>query len=266
MHVSLFVLLLEIDVAEGVDDEDLAVLGHDSLLGARGPRARGCRCLGHGRRAAAAAGLLTDASGAGGAAGALPFLAGLLARLPLLHAALLAVQGDGGLLRLFVVGGGLRLRLRWRWLWVSSGSGVGGVESRDGEVVAPGGVSGELDVALDELALAPPAHVQGDVVEAAGADEQAAEEDGAEARAVAAVVVLGALPGGEAVLEEVVVAVAAGPAQDVGGDGEAGLALAGLLDGGLELGGAWGPGDLDALGLVLLGALGHDLLAHLVRV
>lgn len=258
MDVPLLVLLLEVDVTEGVDDEDLAVLGHDSLLGARGPRSR--RSLRHRRRAAAAACLLAGTSRAG-AAGALPFLAGLPARLLLLHAALLAVQGDGGLLLLLFVVGGLGLR---RWWWRSGRSNI--LQSRDGEVVAPGGVSRELDVALDELALAPPAHVQGDVVEAAAADEQAADEDGAEARAVAAVVVLGALPGGEAVLEEVVVAVAAGPAQDVGDDGEAGLALAGLLDSGLQLRGARRPGDLDALGLVLPGALGHDLLAHLVRV
>lgn len=263
-HVPLVVLLLEVDVAEGVDDEDLAVLGDDSLLGARGARAR--RCLhGHGRRAPAPAGLLlADASRAGGAARALPFLAGVLARLLLLHPALLAVQGDGGLLLLLLlfVGGGLRLR--WRGLRRGR-SGGGVVESRDGEVVAPGGVPRELDVALDELALAPPAHVQGDVVEAAAADEQAADEDGAEAGAVPAVVVLGALPGGEAVPEEVVVADAPRAAEDVGDDSEAGLALAGLLDGGLELGGL----DALALGLdaaLLFGAVGHDLLAHLVRV
>ena len=130
----------------------------------------------------------------------------------------------------------------------------------------------KLDVALDELALALPAHVQGQVVGAAAGDEEDAEHGGAQAGPVAVVVVLGALPRGEAVGQEVVVAVAAGSAQDVGDDGQAGLALRGALDGRLELGRGGLLGHPDArlgllvLGLVLLGlgALGGELLADLV--
>lgn len=101
--------------------------------------------------------------------------------------------------------------------------------------------------------------------------EEDAEHDRAKARAVPVVVVVGALPRGEAIGNEVVVASTAGALQDVGDNGQAGLAVRSLLDGGLDLGLRGALGDLDAGLLVLLvllglGALGGELLLDLVGV
>lgn len=266
--LAVLVILLEVDIAARVDDQDLSVLRHDALLGALGSAA-----LRLGRdRAGARGGLLGGGGGATalarGAALGLGLLGGALAGIALLQAAHLAVHGD--VVAVFVLVDLLRGRGR--------GGDGGGlvVDAGDGggEVVAPGGAAGKRDVALDELALALPAHVQGYVVGDATGEEEDAEQGGAEARAVAAVVVLGALPRGEAVGEEVVITDTAGPAQDVGHDGQAGLALRGALDGGLDLAGR---GRLDLgraglaalqLGLFLLSpdTLGHELLADLVGV
>lgn len=106
----------------------------------------------------------------------------------------------------------------------------------------------------------------------AAGEQEDAHDHGAEAGPVARVVVLGALPLGEAVAQEVVVALAAGAAEDVGHDGQAGLAVRGALDGGLDLGLGGLLGDFHAaLGLLGLGlggggALGGEGLLDLVRV
>lgn len=65
-----------------------------------------------------------------------------------------------------------------------------------------------------------------------------------------------------------VVAVAAGPAQDVGDEGQAGLALRGLLNGDIDLGlGGWlDAGLLIAVLVLALGAVGLELALDLVRV
>lgn len=95
----------------------------------------------------------------------------------------------------------------------------------------------------------------------AAAHDEDAEHDGAEARAVPRVVVVGALPQREAVGQEVVVAVPRRPAQDVCDEGEAGLALRGALDGRLCLGGRGLLGGLAGLCAVV-----SEVLLHLVRV
>ncbi|KAK5636387.1 hypothetical protein RRF57_012099 [Xylaria bambusicola] len=200
MNVSIGIFLFEVHVAQRVHDKDLAVLSHDAFLSAR--RTRPGWSLRHGRGATAS--LLAAASLR--TTGSLAFLGGLLAGLLLLPASLLAIHSDRGLV--FVA----RLR-RWR-----RSSSIGNVEARNGEVIAPGRIPSKLDVALNELALAPPAHVQGEVVEATTANEQNAEQYRAKTWPIAAVVVFRALPRREPVLQEVVVSVAAGATQDVGDD------------------------------------------------
>ncbi|KUI62078.1 hypothetical protein VP1G_11327 [Cytospora mali] len=225
LHVTLLVLLLKVHITKGVDNQNLSILRNDALLRALRTtssrrRRRGARSRGSGSSA--------GGSLAGRALGAV--LGRLLLGLALLHAPHLAVRGHGPLL--------LGLRRRRRRCRVH-----GGRDGRDSQVVAPGGVARELDVALDELALALPAHVQGEVVGAAAEGEEDAEHDGAQARAVALVEVVGALPDGEAVGHEVVVAGAAGPLEDVGDDGQARLPGPRLLAVGLVdviLAGGWG--------------------------
>ncbi len=257
-RVALLVLLLEVHIAQGVNNQDLAILRNDALLGAGRPAALRRRRLGCGRA--------RDRGRATAAASLAPTTRRVLVLLgiALLQPAHLAVHGNRPALLVLIL---LRRRggRRSRGLGIDAGH-------VDAEVLAPGGVARKLDVALDKLALALPAHVQREVVGAAAGNEEDAEHGGTETGPVAVVVVLGALPRGEAVGQEVVVAVAAGPAQDVGDDGEAGLALRGALDGGLDLGrgGLFGHADarlgLLVLGLVLLGlcALGGELLADLV--
>ncbi len=138
-------------------------------------------------------------------------------------------------------------------------------------------MAGELDIALDEFALPLPAQQQDEIVRSTTAKEEDADEHGAQARAIPAVVVLSAFPGRKPIAQEVVVAVAAGSAQDVGDDGQARLSLSCPLDRSLDLGGRRRLGDLDGgfpsflllfLGLLLLrlGSLGRELLLDLVRV
>lgn len=67
------------------------------------------------------------------------------------------------------------------------------------------------------------------------AHEEGAEHGRAQPGPVPVVVVVGALPEGEAVRQEVVVAVPQRPAQDVGDEGEARLAFRGILDGRVDL-------------------------------
>jgi hypothetical protein len=66
------------------------------------------------------------------------------------------------------------------------------------------------DVAVEEFVLAAPADVQRGVVDCTTGEDEQTEEDGAETRAEALVVVTGAAPLGEAITEEVVVALAFG--------------------------------------------------------
>lgn len=80
---------------------------------------------------------------------------------------------------------------------------------------------------------------------AAAGDHEQANEDAAQARPEACVVVARAAPAREAVGEEVVVACALGPAQDGGYEAEAGEALRGFLSGLLDLARGGGFGDVD---------------------
>lgn len=198
LHLAILVGLLQVHVAHGVDDQDLAVLGHDALAGAR--------CAGGGG----------PGLGRSGALGLLVRSVLLLALL--LHAAHLPVQGLGR--------GGIHVLVGRRRA----------VQAGDAQIVAPGGVARELDVAADKVLLALPAHVERQPVAAASDEDEEAGQHGPEPRAEPGVVVAGALPLGEAIVQEVVVALPAGAAQDVGHDSEARKAVAGGLRRGLDLG------------------------------
>ncbi len=243
VDVALLVLLLEKDVSLGVDDQDLAILGNDPLPNAS--RRHG----GVARRVLGSIAALASLLGGGAAV--------LLALHLFHHASLLSVHGHGraGLV-VFRLG-----HRSGRWF---------DIDARDTHVATLGGIAGKLDVALDKLALALPAHVQHHVVNCTAADEEQAKHDSAEAGAVAVVVVVGALPQREAIGEKVVVAVARGSLKDVGNQRQASLQLRGPLYGGLDLGRRGALGDLRALlaagagsGLGLFGA---QLLLDLVGV
>ncbi|EPE05823.1 hypothetical protein F503_08354 [Ophiostoma piceae UAMH 11346] len=242
LDLALRVHLLQVDVAQRVDNQDLAVLGRDPSLGAR-RTSRRLRSRG-GRAAAGSTG--TSNTAAAATAGGVTVLGRIALGVALLHAALLAVHSH---LLLLSIAAGLLLGGR-------SGRGVGadGVQVHAGQLVAPGGLARIADVAVDKLALALPAHVQRQVVDGAADKDKEADHDRAEARAVAVVVVLGALPGREAVGQEVVVAVALGAAQDVGDNAEARLHVRGALHGGTDLARRRLLGDRHAA--VLLGCLG----------
>lgn len=271
LNLTLLIDLLEIDVAERVDNEDLAVLGHHALLSTGRARRRLCR--GGGRAAAAGSariGAGTETATNGTAAA--DALTGRIALgITLLHTALLAVHCHVVLLRL-VFG---RTRVGSSSTTTTQGR-IGtniNAEVDTTQLAAPGGVARVPNVAFDKLALALPAHVQGNVVRSAADKDKEAEQDGAEARPVTVVVVFGALPDGEAVGEKMVVAVAFGSAQDVGHNAEAGLHLRGALHGSTNLASRRALGDIDtgllvaavALLLGCLGAVGRDLLLDLVR-
>lgn len=234
MDFSPVILSLKVHVAEGVDNEDLAILSNNSLssTGRTTSRSRG------------------SSSGRSLRLGTARLLNGLstisLGKL-LLHTALSSVLGHGGSF-LLVAGG--------------RGSGFGdrsrSIDAGDVETIAPGCLPGKLDVALNKLGLALPAHVEGEVVEATADNDKQADNDRAQAGTVSVVVVIGALPEREAIGEEMVVSVALGATKDVGDEGETGLGLAGLLDSGLDL----GIGRrlcVCAVLLVLLGLRSHSL-------
>jgi len=212
VRIALLRLVFEEDIPDRVDDEDLAVLRDGALLCAHGPAGQ----LGFDGRA--------DAFGASFFRGARVFVAVAVAVGTSIAASLLLLPLHGALLlavplhALIVVGGGL---LAGRG---SAGLACTPSQTRDvGQVtvVAPGHAAGVLHIALDELALADPAHVQGAVVHAAADEDEEAEQDAPQARAEALVVVPRAAPGGEAVVQEMVVAGALGAAQDVDDEGEA---------------------------------------------
>jgi len=242
LRLALIVLLLEIDVADGVDDEDLAVLGDDALLGAGDAGWRIDRrrrlCL---RRLGLLLGLL-------------------IFRVLLLHPALAPIHRLHGLC--IAISRGRRV--------IARSPSRRTIQAGNDEVVAPRRMARELDVAADELLLPLPAHVQRDVVARAADEDEQAQQHRAEPRPEARIVIARALPLREAVREEVVVPRPAGALEHLLDELDARPAVAGGLVRRLDLGLARALGDVDA-GLVALGGLargfGRDEAAlHLVRV
>jgi hypothetical protein len=171
VHNALLVLLFEVDVTKGVNDKDLAVLGDDSAL----LPGRSSRRIARRRRALCFASLL------GGAAT-------LTLVLLVAHAPFPAVHG---------------LRRALVLVLTRSRLALGG---GDVQVSSPSGVAGVLDITLDKLLLALPAHVENEVVDSSTADEEDADQYAAQARAVAVIVVIRALPQRESVGEVVIIA------------------------------------------------------------
>ena len=227
MNNALLVLLLEIDVTKGVNDKNLAILGDDPAL----LSSRSSRRIARRRRALNFAGLL------GGATTLALVLLVTHAPFPTVH----------GLRRALVL------------VLTRSRLALG---SRNVQVSSPSSFAGVLDITLDELLLALPAHVEYEVMDSSTADEEDADQDAAQARAVAVIVVIRALPQREAVGEVVIVALTSLATQDVGNEGETCLTLGGELDGILDLGRSRGLSTL----VLALCALGAQLLSDLVGV
>lgn len=208
--------MLKVDITQRIHDKHFTVLSNDPLLGARRSATLGSR-LGCGRARGGSgsgngSGLLATATTPAGGLLAAVFILFLLG-VALLHPAHLTVHGDEVSVFIFH-------HLRWGRRGRRSGNrGRGGVDAWDVKVLPPSGMAGKFDVTLDELALALPAHVQGQVVGCAAGEEEDARDGGAQAGAVTVVVVLGALPRGEAVAEKMVVAVAHRATEDVCDDG-----------------------------------------------
>lgn len=240
VDLALLILSLEVNITKGVNNKDLAILSNNSLASTSRSSSRGRSSSSRGSLSSTARLLSRTSSIA-------------LGRL-LLHTALSSVLGQRG--SLFLVASG-RGRCSRGW----SGSCV---DARDVKTTTPGGVAGELDVALDKLLLSLPAHVQSEVVKTTTYNEEKANDNRAQAGAVSVVVVIGALPEREAIGEEVVVSVALGATEDVGDEGETSLSLAGLLHSSLDL--SIGRRLSLCASLLVLCSLGSHSLSDLVRV
>ena len=204
--------LLKVDVADAIDYEDLAVLGDSALLCAN--RTAGKFSL----DGSADSGVLC-LFGKGGF-GRLGLLCGTLA-LTLGSTLLLSVPVHS--LR-FLLGRGLR-----------DGSGCGVNAGNASDLVTPGDTAGLTDVALDKVAVLHPVHVEGDVVDTTTEEDEETDHDRAETRAESLVVVAGSAPFGEAVTEEVIVALALSTTKDVGDYAETSKASRGFLAESIDL-------------------------------
>lgn len=233
MRLAFLGLLLEVYVANRVDDQDLAVLSDSALLCADGTAGQ----LGFDRSAdALGLGLLSEPR--------------VVALSNAIASTLLLLSFHGALLlpvplhALFVVGS---LRAGSRAIGLPGNA----VKTRDARnLVTPCCASGVRDEALDVLAVVAVVHVEGDIVDGTAEEEEQANDDGTEARTEALVVEASASPLGEAIVQEVVVAFPLGSAQDTDDQAQALEAGSGLLG---EL------VDLALRGLLVLGDVGGGL-------
>lgn len=247
---AIFGLLFQKDVAHRVNNEDLAVLSHDTLL--RSLRTRDQLCF---NRSANALNSSFPCS-----LHLFPFL------LLLLHGALLTAVSWDHFVRGVFWGIGVEL------LAVHSGSGssIDAWDARDGRLIAPSSPACMSDVSLDEFSSALPPHEECKVMEASAHDDQKTKDNRAEPRAKALVVVAGSPPSREAVSQEVIIALSLGTLEDIGNYRQPLVARRDLLHVRVDLllGGALG--DLDtgcpALLLVVLGIVCDKELAGLVGV
>lgn len=198
--------LLKVDIADAIDNENLAVLSDSALLCAN--------------RTASEVGLVGSADSrvlcllGNGSSGRLWLLCSTSA-VTLGSALLLAVPVHG--LRLFL-GRGFR-----------NGGGCGVNAGNASDLVTPGNATGLANVALDKVAVLHPVHVEGDVVDTTTEEDKEADHDRAETRAKSLVVVTSTTPFGEAVAEEVIVALALSTTKDVCDYAETSKASRGFL-------------------------------------
>jgi len=257
MGLAFLSLLLEVYVANRVDDQDLAVLGDSALLCSNGTAGQ----LGFDRSANTfVLGLLSEARVAAALSSAIASTLFLL----LLHSTLLLPVP----LHALLIVGSLRTGSR--------AIGLTSTKTRDvRNVIAPRSASGVLDEALDILAVVAVVHVKGDIVDGTAEEEEQANDDGTETGTETFVVEASASPFGEAIVQEVVVTFPLGAAQDADDQAEAleaGRSLLGeLVD--LALGGLLvlvdvGGGLRTGLGVRWLGRVvgGEPIAAGLVGV
>lgn len=198
--------LLKVDVADAIDDEDLAILGDGALLCANGTAGK----------------LRLDRSADSGVLclfgkGSFGWLGLLCSTLALTLGSTLLLSVPVHSLRFFL-GRGLR-----------DGSGCGVNAGNTSDLVTPGDTAGLANVALDKVAVFHPVHVEGNVVDTTTEEDEETDHDRAETRAKSLVVVAGSAPFGEAVTEEVIVALALSTTEDVGDYAETSKASRGFL-------------------------------------
>jgi len=214
LNHPLLSLFLQEDVALRVYNKHLAVLRHNALF----PANRTGRRFAFNRSAdAGTANLLLGNS----------FLSALLAGLALLHALLAAIHGARELIRR----SGIAIVLS-RSIWKASCECADTLNTR---VIAPGSPASVADVPTDELLAPLPAHDESEVVHAASANDEEAQENRAQTWAETRIVVPCALPLGEPVPEEVIVAFARWALEDLGDDGQALVSGSGIFHEGIAL-------------------------------
>lgn len=92
---------------------------------------------------------------------------------------------------------------------------------------------------MDETSLTSPGDVQGDIVRGATAKDEEADHDGPKPGPESRIVIACATPGWEAVAEKVVISLPSWAFQNFGNNTESGVAIAGDIDGFLDLRLAW---------------------------
>lgn len=214
MKLTLLGALFKENIADTIDNEDLAVLGLSALLSTD---------------RAAASKLSLDRSANtrvlclfnNGSSLRLRLLGSTFA-FTLSSTLLLSVPVHG--LRLFF---GLRLDDRGRGTVSNVGDAL--------DIITPGSTAGMTDVAVDEIAVLDVVHVEDDVVNTTTDEDEETEHDSGETRAEPLVVVAGTTPFREAVAEEVIVALAFRATKNVGHYAEASKASRGFLAESIDL-------------------------------
>lgn len=239
--LALLVLFFQEDVADGVHNKNLAILGNDTL-----PLPNG------------GGGGLSGCGGARPTRGCPRTFSALLAVLFVHHPLLTTGHGNGTALV------GIRSGSR------GSGDRVDARDTTNTQLVTPSSPTSLTNVPIDELSLALPAQDQGPIVGSTTEDQKQAHQHRSQTGTEARVVVSGALPQREAILQEVIVALAAGATQDIGDEVQTSGAGGSSLDRGIDLALGRAGGDVDTLlgfGIVLvLGVVGDEGSLDLVRV
>jgi hypothetical protein len=198
--------LFKVDIANTIDNEDLAVLCNSALLCAN----RTASKLGLDRSADSRVLCLFGKSSSGGL-----WLLCITLAVTLSSALFLSVPVHG--LRFFF----------GRGLGDGSRCGVNAGDASD--LVTPSDTAGLTNVALDKVAVLHPVHVEGNVVDTTAEEDKETDHDGTETRTESLVVVTSTTPFRKAVAEEVIVALALRATEDVGDYAETGKASRGFL-------------------------------------
>lgn len=214
MKLTLLGALFKENIADTIDNENLAVLGLSALLST--DRATASKLSLDGSADTRVLCLFNNGSSL-----RLRLLGSTFA-FTLSSTLLLSVPVHG--LRLFF---GLRLDDRGRGTVSNVGDAL--------DIITPGSTAGMTDVAVDEIAVLDVVHVEDDVVNTTTDEDEETEHDGGETRAEPLVVVASTTPFREAVAEEVIVALAFRATKNVGHYAEASKASRGFLAESIDL-------------------------------